>query len=323
MSRFFKFLVGIFLFTNIAYCDSFTTGLNAYNNKDYKKAFVYFKKSCDSNDIFACRYLGYMYKNSLGVFKNREFSYNFFKKACDGGDMVACVEFAHIMIGNYNIESYLLYIPKEAKEILEKACYIHKYGGACLSLGVLLYESVYINNEKNEEKAKNTFKKGCEYGFENSCMKYDEYVNPYKYAEKSYKQNDFKNAAKYFGRGCNNDDAKSCDMLAYMYQYAKGVKKDINKSIELYIKACDKESFNSCISVGNIYNIKSEYKEAYNYYKKACDKNVAKACYLLGTLHINENTYSHFNSLSQKENLKLFVQFNKKACELGYNSGCN
>jgi len=51
-----------------------------------------FQKACDGGELTACRSLGYLYRNGLGVELDETKALSFYRKACDGGDKGACTD---------------------------------------------------------------------------------------------------------------------------------------------------------------------------------------------------------------------------------------
>jgi TPR repeat protein len=58
--------------------------------RDYVKAMVHYKKSCDLKYGLACLSVAYMYANSEGVLQSKERASVYFAKACDYGYAGGC-----------------------------------------------------------------------------------------------------------------------------------------------------------------------------------------------------------------------------------------
>lgn len=102
-----------------------------------------------------------------------------------------------------------------------------------------------------------------------------------------------------FFNGCSNKTSKldndcergiveSCYKLGEIYFEGSvhlEVKKDINKAISFYKKACDSNAYKACMKIANIYNLGTEIQKsetfAIRYYKKACDGKYALGCLML------------------------------------------
>jgi TPR repeat protein len=71
--------------------DYFMKGEEAFEEKDYGKAFDFFKKACDMGDAKGCNNLGVMYMNGLGVGKDYHKAIELYSKACNMGDVMGCI----------------------------------------------------------------------------------------------------------------------------------------------------------------------------------------------------------------------------------------
>ena len=60
------------------------------NADNYKKAFEFYKKSCDSKNFAGCHRLGNLYNNGKGVEKDYKMAANSHEKACNGGIIGSC-----------------------------------------------------------------------------------------------------------------------------------------------------------------------------------------------------------------------------------------
>jgi TPR repeat protein len=91
---------------------------------------------------------------------------------------------------------------------------------------------------------------------------------------------------------CDNENAKGCFNLAFMYDFGEGVKKDSLKSIELYSKACDIGYAGGCLVLGAIYHVgegvKKDLLKAKRLYGKACDGGNDRGCKEYSILRVNE-----------------------------------
>uniref|UniRef100_UPI0026083137 tetratricopeptide repeat protein n=1 Tax=uncultured Campylobacter sp. TaxID=218934 RepID=UPI0026083137 len=50
---------------------------------------------------------------------------------------------------------------------------------------------------------------------------------------------DYGKAMKFYKKGCDKGNYRSCNNLGFMYENEKGVKRDYKKAFELYTKSCD------------------------------------------------------------------------------------
>ncbi len=114
---------------------------------------------------FACNMLAEMYKKGFADEKDIIKAMEFYKKACDSNVGSACSNIALILIQNNNSKVENV----EINNLFQKACSLN-YGIGCLNLGYR-YE---IGNEDSINKAKELFKKACEYGETKGCNLFNE-----------------------------------------------------------------------------------------------------------------------------------------------------
>lgn len=73
-----------------------------------------------------------------------------------------------------------------------------------------------------------------------------------------------------------------------MYLKGKGVKQDEAQAVDLFRKACDRNSGESCYNVGVAYEygrgVGQDNAQALNYYSKACDMKDPEGCENYATL---------------------------------------
>jgi TPR repeat protein len=69
---------------------SYDQGRNAYDQKQYAQARTLFAQACDSGEMRACNYLGYLYAQGLGGPKSVQQAQDVYQKACDKGTMSSC-----------------------------------------------------------------------------------------------------------------------------------------------------------------------------------------------------------------------------------------
>ncbi len=173
----------------------------AEDTSNYTKAEEYYKKACDLGNSLACSSLESLYKEGKVVKHNyakakeddRVIKY---RRACDYGDGFACYDLAFLyergsLVAKNDEKANQLYLracrlnnnaclaiatyyeaednPKEAIYYFDKACETN--GKVCSHLAEL-YEAGKYGLDKDLEKAKKYYKKACDHGNKDACVKY-------------------------------------------------------------------------------------------------------------------------------------------------------
>lgn len=143
------------------------------------------------------------------------------KLSCKFGNESACSKI-NIAGNKYMLNSKF----DEAEELLSTACKA-KFYKACSNLGALY-----------DKKAEFYSTLSCENGFFGACSNLAiAYMRTYNYDK----------AIPLFEIACDNEIAKSCAILGYMYSIGNnGVRKDYKKAIEFYDKACKIDPRENC-----------------------------------------------------------------------------
>lgn len=163
---------------------------------------------------------------------------------------------------------------------------------------------------KKDQYKKNIsfYKKACDNGFADACTSLGLIYN-------GLTPPNYLKASLYFKKACDKKSAKGCAGFAYMIDNELGIKKDINKSLRLRIKACNGGFLDSCAYVASIYDegrneIKKDTQKAIEFFQKACNSNNALGCFRLANIY-----YSNKSLLKAKK-------YYEKSCQLGLRSGC-
>lgn len=117
---------------------------------------------------------------------------------------------------------------------------------------------------------------------------------------------------------CN--DAKECVRLGDAYSEGKEVRKDMQKAIQYYETACNKNNSYACAALGIIYKngdgVQKDTQRAGVFFVKACfeDQRNGGACHLLGDMY-------QFGTGVPKDFEKA-AHLHELACDLGSGEGC-
>ena len=98
-------------------------------------------------------------------------------------------------------------------------------------------------------------------------------------------------------KDCNNNIAKGCHTLGYIYTFEKG---NEQRGIEAYLKGASLGYTKSYLALGYIYSEKGDTATEKKYLKKGCDNGSALGCGLLGQKYFEENNYQQAQPLLKK-----------------------
>lgn len=123
---------------------------------------------------------------------------------------------------------------------------------------------------------------------------------------------------KSFEKTCKEGNAVSCYNMGLMYDYGDGsTAEDDEKALGFYIKACDKNYYESCSKAAVLYeegkNVQEDMKEAFKLYSKACGGSDGFACH---------NVAVYYFKMKTEAMKKISIAFYDKACDDGYSDSC-
>ena len=96
-------------------------------------------------------------------------------------------------------------------------------------------------------------------------------------------------------------------------------------------KACSQNDGMSCNNLGELYyngdGVDRDNQQAKTYYEKACSLDEGIGCYNLGILYVDGRGVKQNKKVSKeyyvKQNKKVAKEYYGKACDLGYEKGCD
>ncbi len=234
-------------------------GVEAFKNKNYKKAVKLFFLSCEKNNPIGCYNLALCYAKGLGV-KKDILSYGYFmKKACDNDLKNACFDLGILYEEKLNNKN-------KAKEYYKKACLLEDKD-ACFNLANLL---------ENDDlfQAIKIYKVLCKFNYSSACVSLGVI-----YLEKLHKNRE---SIFFYDKACKLGNKDGCYNLGLIYFKNK----DYSNALKYFSKGClvysDGES---CFNVGAIYFIRNNNKKAFDFFKKSCDLDYEEGCKYLKKLN--------------------------------------
>lgn len=268
-----------------------------------------YEKTCNSGHTESCYMLAHIYDEGLGVKQDIDRAATLYKITCNQGDMDACVGLGYLYHHKHNDSD----TKKEAIQLFQRACDNDKQDG-CYNIGIM-----YKNGEgvkQDHATAFEFFKRSCEKGHQLSCISLASYYDDGHITPKDtnkaialyeaacadeyyqgchnlgvtyHSSQEYEKALSNYTKSCSNDMFDSCVNLGSMYERGQGVDKDIQKSRELYKKACDAEQHQGCnnlaLSLSESNNIKDQ-EIGLKLFKQNCDNKNLESCYNMGRIYL-------------------------------------
>lgn len=231
-----------------------------------------YDRRCVGGDLEACRNLGVMYADGLGVSRDRERSVKLFVQACNGGLLAACNNLGLAYLEGNGVDRQ----PARAAETFQKAC-DGGYKLACRNLGLMLRDGRAVPADLT--RAAMLLDKACKGGVPLACTnagdvdavraikggpaRYKEMIGHYKqgcdagdstscrqlgiaYLEGRGLPRSTSAAALWLERACMPDDAVACRLLGMLRIQGAGVPRDPERGKQLLARACDAKDDEAC-----------------------------------------------------------------------------
>ena len=138
-----------------------------------------------------------------------------------------------------------------------------------------------------------------------------------------YNKGDYKTALTYFLNGAREGDFNCQNMLGGMYQFGKGVKKDIAKAIDYYSEAAEKGQMYAQYNLGRLYyhgiEVPQNYNKAITWIRKSADQGFSSAQNYMGLIYGNGQGVEKNDYIAAEWYRKAAIQNNAAAQNnLGY-----
>lgn len=244
--------------------------------KDLKKAFQWYMKAAEQNDIQGIMKVAECYKNGIGVDKDNQQAVNYLEKAAQKNNKEAMIAVSKMYVDGDGIPKNMnrgLYWKERLafnddydaqKYVIANQSVEHER----IIIGPIDARNIAVRNhkEKNYDWAEFCIKRAIELGSSEAPLDYglwlgkgdgvqkdygkaEEYLTPF--AENGNKDaaavlstiyqaiNDKKKEMYWLEKAALNGDVNSMFRMAEAYQNGESVKKDKKKSFEMYIKAAE------------------------------------------------------------------------------------
>ena len=268
----------------------YNTGLQYYNDKNYKKAVKYFTKAALQGYATAQSNLGVCYEKGTGITKDEKIAVKWYTKAAEQGHATAQCNLGVC----YALGKGVTKDEKKAVECFIKAA-LQGHVNAQFGLGVCYYNGTGVT--KDEKKAAEWFTKAAEQGHANAQEALERLrassqetnaTTPSENAEELYNTGlqyynakNYEKAVECFAKAAVQGYADAQCNLGYCYAFGKGVTKDEKKAVEWYSKAAEQGHANAQFNLGVCYEggtgVAKDEKKAMEWYTKAAEQGHANA----------------------------------------------
>jgi len=291
----------------------FNVGNAYYDNKDYEKAFKYFKLSADKGHVRAQCNLASLYYNGYGCEKNLQLAFNYYKLLAELNDDCSQFNLAHMYFNGEacekNLKEGLRYYKLSAeqgnisslytlgqiydegsgvKKNMKEALKYYRFAaekGCVLAMGVLINTNSF-GYEKNPNEAFKYCKLLVEEGFQ--WAQYD-FSKMYYYGKGCEKN--LKEAFKYCKLSADNKDIKALYRISRMYYYGEGCEKNLEEAFKYSKLSAENRHIGAYLDIANMYydgiGCEQNIEKAYTYYIKAAKYGYNYAYYKIGNMYEN------------------------------------
>ncbi len=193
-----------------------------------------FDKKCVAGELEACRNLGVMYTEGVGVTKDERRAAALFAQACNGGLLAGCNHLALVLAEGLGMPRD---VPK-AVELYQRAC-DGGYGLACRNLGLLLRDGRGV--EKDLPRAESVLDKACKAGTPFGCTNAGD-LDRVLAADPALAVSDraprLKKMVDHYKQGCDGGEPSGCRALGVAYLEGTGLPKSASAASVWLERGC-------------------------------------------------------------------------------------
>jgi len=233
-----------------------------------------FDRKCVAGDLEACRNLGVMYAEGIGVSHDQRRAAALFGQACNGGNMSACNNLAFALAEGMGIERNI----QRAIEVYQKAC-DGGYKLACRNLGLLLRDGRGTPADLN--RADTLLDKACKGAVPLACTNAGDLdaMLATKGAPARWKQ-----AVGHYKQGCDAGDPTACRQIGLLYLEGIGLPKSTSAAAMWLERACVPADPIGCRVLGGMVlqgvGVPKDVERGKRLLARACDAKDQDACNL-------------------------------------------
>lgn len=155
-----KYILNIFLLFLITInANDFKNGLQAFHNKDFKKAKPLLLRSCKNDNYKGCAYLGFIYlniENNKGYKKDISKAERFFVKACNNNEAIGCRGLGAMYEGDKKIKYYEIACNLGDTSSCYNLASDYEHG---FNIGINLEKALDFYSKMNNQKGHISYKK--------------------------------------------------------------------------------------------------------------------------------------------------------------------
>jgi TPR repeat protein len=205
---------------------------------DPKRATALFAQACNGKNMSACNHLALALSEGMGVDRNPQRAVEVYQQACDGGHMMACRNLGLMLRDGRGVAADL----QRAAKLLDTACR-GKVPFACTNAGDLEAQLAAKATSAAPlwKSAIAHYKQGCEAGDPTGCRQIG-----IAYIEARGLPRSTAAAGVWFERACVADDPIACRVLGAMLIDGVGMARDYKRGQELLTRACDRKDDEAC-----------------------------------------------------------------------------
>jgi TPR repeat protein len=252
---------------------------------DPKQAVAQYDSACIGGDAEACRNLGVMYSEGIGVTADPKRATALFAQACNSGSFAGCNHTALALAEGIGVTTDVA----KATELFNKAC-DGGYGLACRNLGLMWRDGRGV--DKDLAKAEALLEKACKAKAPFACTNAGDVHKAMalllNVKDKAVVDARWKKMIDLYKQGCEDGDPAACRSIGIAYLEGTGLPKTPNAASVWLTRACDKDEPIACRVLGAMMfdgvGVKKDPDKGRALMKRACDRKDADACALIAKM---------------------------------------
>jgi TPR repeat protein len=232
------------------------------NNRDYDLGLKYFKLSANLGNGMAMINVGQAYRDGTGVAQNYTEAMNWYRKSLESGCKDAIFFIACLYKNGEGVE-------KNYSEAMKLFKHSSEFGNKMASFQVGLFYKKGLGLPQDYSEAFKWFKKAAELGDSNAMFNIG-----LLYEKGQGVAQDYAEAMKWFKKAAELGSNYSMNNIGTFYEKGRGVAQDYAEAMKWYLKAAESGNTRSMTSIGDLYKegkgVQQDYAVAMKWYLKSC-----------------------------------------------------